>query len=240
MKERKTLAARLDGQVFPEEVSRKNPLAELGGLAHKVHRNLQDYGWHITVQKALAYLIRSVYFRQVYRIYRIKLAETKPSEDNDAHNFTFKILTPQNVDMITQIENIAEWLQGKLKDAIAAGHPCLVALDGDQVAGFNLINTDHATLVLVNLKKKLRRGRAWSEHIAVKKAYRRTGLGAQLRYRIFQDLKRRGFHRLYGGTLPSNAASLSLARSVGFQVVADVHYSKFFSFEKWRNKRVRG
>jgi GNAT superfamily N-acetyltransferase len=142
--------------------------------------------------------------------------------------------------MIAQIENIAEWLRGRLTEALTAGQLCLVALDGDEVAGFNLINFEHATLILVNLRKKLRRDFAWSEHIAVKKEFRKTGLGSQLRFRIFQELRRRGIRRLYGGTLRSNIASLSLARSVGFKEIGDIHYRKFFSIEKWRYKRVRG
>lgn len=223
-----------------EDFSLGNASLGLSGLVHKVLRNLQDYGWRITAHKTLAYLARSVYFRQVYRIYRIRLDATKLLEGLSNHNFTFKILTPQNVDMIAQIENIAEWLRGQLTEAIAAGQLCLVALDGDEVAGFNLINFDRATLVLLNLKKKLRRDFAWSEHIAVKKKFRRTGLGSQLRYRIFQELKKRGIRRLYGGTLRSNTASLALTRSVGFKEIGDIYYRKILSFEKWRYKRVRG
>ena len=224
----------------PDDLSRRNTSPGQSGLAHKVQRNLQDYGWHITVNKTLAYLFRSVYFRQVYRIYRINLDATKPPEDPSHPNFRFKILTTQNMEMIAQVENIAEWLRGRLTETIAAGQMCLVALDGDEVAGFNLINFDHATLVLVNLKKKLRRGFAWSEHIAVKKEFRKSGLGSQLRFRIFQELKRRGIRRLFGGTLRSNTASLSLARSVGFKEIGDIHYRKFFSIEKWWYTRIRG
>jgi GNAT superfamily N-acetyltransferase len=155
-------------------------------------------------------------------------------------NLTFRILTAEDRDAIAQIEAIAEWLRGRLQGAIAAGQPCLVALDGDRVAGFNLISLDHATIPLVNLTRKLRMDCAWSEHIAVRKEYRRAGVGAQLRFRIFHELERRGVRRLYGGTLVSNAASLSLARSVGFEEIADIHYCKFFSHEKWLYKRVRG
>ena len=226
--------------LVPVDPSHSNASPELGGLVHKVHRNLQDYGWQITLKKTLAYLVRAVYFRQIYRIYRIDLAGNKPSVGIGAHHFTFKILTPQNVDMIAQIEAIAEWLRGRLTKALADGQLCLVALDGDQVAGFNLINFDHATLVLVNLQKKLRKNFAWSEHIAVKREFRKTGLGSQLRFRIFHELQKRGIRRLYGGTLRSNIASLTLARSVGFKEIGDIHYRKFFSFEKWRYKRVRG
>jgi GNAT superfamily N-acetyltransferase len=208
-------------------------------MAHKFQRNLEDYGWRFTIQKILAYLVRSIYFRQVYRIYRIDLVATKPLEDSGKHNFTFKILTPQDGDMIAQIENNAEWLRRQLQGKISAGQLCLVALDGEQVAGFNLIDFEQANLVLVNLQKKLRRGLAWSEHVAVKKEFRRTGLASQLRYRIFEELKRRGIRRLYGGTLRSNAAALRLTRSVGFKEIGDIYYHKFFSLESWQYKRIR-
>ena len=173
----------------PEDFSLRNASPGSSGLAHKVYRNWQDYGWYITIKKTLAYLVRSVYFRQVHRIYRINLEATKPSMDFEKNHFTFEILTSQNLDMISQIENITEWLRGRLTEAVAAGQVCLVALDGDEAAGFNLINFDDATLILVNLKKKLRNGIAWSEHIAVKKGFRKTGLGSQLRFRIFQELR---------------------------------------------------
>ncbi len=205
----------------------------LGGLARKIRRNLDDYGWRITIQKTLAYLVRSVYFRQVYRIYRINLGATKPVENSGNRNFTFKILTAQDASLIAQVENIAEWLHRLLQGKIAAGQLCLVALDGENVAGFNLIDFEQATIVLVNLQKKLRHGFAWSEHVAVKKEFRRTGLASQLRYRIFEELKN-------GGTLRSNMASLRLTRSVGFKEIGDIHYRKFFSIENWQYKRIRG
>jgi L-amino acid N-acyltransferase YncA len=91
----------------------------------------------------------------------------------------------------------------------------------------------------VNLTRRLHPRCAWSEHIAVRKEYRRSGLGAQLRFRIFQELKLRGVRRLYGGTLVTNSASLALARSVGFKEIADVHYRKILSFKRWRYTRVR-
>jgi GNAT superfamily N-acetyltransferase len=209
------------------------------GLPRKVQRNLEDYGWHITLGKTLAYLVRWVYFRQVYRIYRIKLDAIKVPESCSKQDFIFKILAPHNLDMISQVENSAEWLRGQLKERIAAGQLCLVALSGEKVAGFNLVNLEQASLTLVNRKKKLRQGSAWSEHIAVQKEFRRAGLGAQLRYRIFELLKSRGIRKFYGGTLRSNTASLSLTRSVGFKEICDIHYRKFFTFENWKFKRVR-
>lgn len=224
----------------PEEFRFARRTAGLGALFQKVRRNLQDYGLSITLRKTLAYLLRAAYFQQVYRIYRIDLASAKPFVDNQIHSFQFKLVTPADLEWIAQIESIAEWLQGQLAEGLSGGQICLVALDGDKVAGFNLIGLETATLPLVNLQKKLRKGVAWSEHIAVKKEYRKSGLGSHLRFRIFQELKSRGFRRLYGGTLRSNTASLSLARSVGFRELGDIHYRKIFSFEKWWYTRARG
>src|ERR1700682_4455420 len=78
----------------------------LSRLSHKVQRNLDDYGWQIAVRKSAAYLLRAVYFQQVYRIYRIELDKAKLPQDFNRHNFIFKILTVQNVDMIAEVENI--------------------------------------------------------------------------------------------------------------------------------------
>ena len=237
--ERAVGPAVLDPPPPPSDVGPAQSAPELRGLFRKVRRNWQDYGWATAVKKTLAYLVRAVYFRQVYRIYRVKLAEAAPPVEGNIYNFKFKMHAPQDADAIAQIEGIAEWLRGSLHGAIAAGRPCLVALDGDRVAGFNLIRMDRATLVLVNLTRRLHPRCAWSEHIAVRKEYRKSGLGAQLRLRIFQELKRRGVHRLYGGTLVDNTASLALARSVGFKEIADVHYRKILTFEKWRYVRVQ-
>jgi GNAT superfamily N-acetyltransferase len=227
-------------KVAPEEKSHLDmPSLKPSGLAHKVQRNLEDYGWHITIKKALAYLVRWIYFRQVYRVYGIRLDTIKETKYSGDRKFTFHLLTPQNLEMIMQVENTAEWLRGQVKQKLAAGQLCLVALDGEKVAGFNLINLEQAFLILVDRKKKLHPGSAWSEHIAVKKEFRKSGLGAQLRYRIFEVLKSRGIHRLYGGTLRSNTASLGLTRSVGFKEICDIYYVKVLSFKIWRFKRVR-
>lgn len=222
-----------------QNAGQSQPAAPFSGLFHKVRRNWEDYGWSTAAKKTLAYLLRVVYFQQVYRIYRIKLEDAAPPGEGNVQDFQFRMLTARDTDAIAQIEGIAEWLRGRLRGAIAAGQPCLVAMDGDRVAGFNLIRMDRATLVLVNQTRRLHPRCAWSEHIAVCKDYRRSGLGAQLRFRIFQELKRRGVRRLYGGTLVTNSASLALARSVGFREIADVHYRKILSFKKWRYVRVR-
>ncbi len=211
----------------------------LSAFTHRLQRNLEDYGWSITLRKTIAYLFGFIYFKQIYRVYRIDLNARTQKECSAGKDFTFKILTPQDVNEITQIESMAEWLRGQLKERITSGYLCLVALDGSIVAGFNLISFDTGLLVLVNLKKKLRSGRAWSEHIGLKREYQKARLGSRLRYGVFEILRKRGVRWFYGGTLRSNIASLNLTRSVGFRVFADIHYVRLFRTQRWRVVRVR-
>ena len=56
------------------------------------------------------------------------------------------------------------------------GGLCVVALDGEKVAGFNLVSFNEVYIPLLELKKKFRKDQAWSEQITVSKDYRKQGL----------------------------------------------------------------
>lgn len=205
----------------------------------KFQRNLEDYGWPVTLRKGLGFLFKSIYVRQVYRIYRIDLTKPVHSAESGGHGLTFSILGAADDRAIHQIENVHEWLRGGLKESIQFGALCLAAFEGDVVAGFNLIGFGEVFMPLVNKRRTFHQGHAWSEQIAVHKDFRQKGLGALLRYRIFEELGRRGFKRLYGGALTSNIASLKLARKVGFREIVDIHYISVLGHDTWRYKRVK-
>lgn len=207
--------------------------------ALKFRRNIEDYGWLVALRKSSAYLLNVFYTHQVYRIYSIDLTKAHVSADSDGHGLTFKILSIDDDRAIEQIEDVHEWLRGELKDSIKRGALCLTAFEGDFVAGFNLIRFGEVTMHLVRKRRSFRPDQAWSEQIAVHKAFRQRGLGAQLRYRIFRELRERGFKRLYGGALSSNIASLKLARRVGFKEIVDIHYRRVLGRDSWRHERVR-
>jgi len=208
-------------------------------LVRKVRRNLEDYGWSVTLSKSLAYVFQVFYAHQVYRIYRIDLTAPRPSAQCEEQGLSFKILSPDDHQAISKIENVHEWLQGGLKESLRAGALCLVALQGEKVAGFNLIGFGEVFMPLVNKQRIFRKGDAWSEQIAVMKDFRQLGLGSQLRYRIFEELGRRGYKRLYGGALTSNVGSLKLARKVGFREIIDIHYFRILGRDIWRYKKVK-
>ena len=116
---------------------------------------------------------------------------------------------------------------------------CLVDLDNNKVAGFNLITFGKIYIPLINLTKTFNSYQAWSEHIAVRKDYRKKGLATQLRYRIFAELKQMNIKRLYGGTLISNIPALKLARKLGFKEFVEVDYLKLFGFSRCIYRKFR-
>ena len=208
-------------------------------LARKFQRNVEDYGSWVAAKKSLAHLLKLVYYRQNYRIYRIDLSRAPCEADLLPGNFSFRMLAPDDRSEIEQIENLAEWLRGSVRERIGSGDLCLVALHNGTVAGFNLITFGSAYIPLINLTRTFRSRQAWSEHIGVQKEFRQQGLASTLRYRIFDELRQRGFKRLYGGTLSLNVASLKLSRRVGFQEILEVHYTRVLGFQAWRYEKVR-
>jgi GNAT superfamily N-acetyltransferase len=207
-------------------------------LLRRFRRNLADYGWSATFRKTLSYAFWAIHLHRVYRIYRIDLSKWHPPADLCPNGLAFKIIGSDDQGVIQQIEERYEWLQGHLKKKIEGGGVCLAALQDDRLIGFNLIGFGNVNIPLGGLKRTFRRGDAWSEHIAVQKNARQKGLGSALRYRIFDELRKRGVKRLYGGALRSNLASLTLARKVGFSIIVDVHYLRTLGKRRWRFERV--
>ena len=72
-----------------------------------------------------------------------------------------------------------------------------------------------------------------------RKSFARQDWALNFDCEYFRNLRSEGFADCMEERLQSNIASLSLARSVGFKEIGDIYYRKFFSFEKWRYKRVR-
>ena len=203
----------------------------------KLIRNMRDYGFLIASQKALSYLFKAVYEHRTYRIYGLDLGTYQPREF-DHRGFEFKFIDRNTNGIIEQIEVMEEWLQGEVKKKLEKGSLCLVALDGNRVAGFNLVSFNQVPVPLVGMEKDLSPDEAWSEQITVHKDYRKNNLGSELRHRIFGELKIRGIRRLCGGTLSNNVANLALSKKVGFRELTDIHYTKIFRFKKWNYEEL--
>lgn len=204
----------------------------------KIKRNYRDYGSAITIKKIILKLFNLFYENQTYRIYRMRLSTFFKNDHNTDH-FYFKFIKPEEDFIINQIECMEEWLNGAVKKRLINGSICLVALDHDVVAGFNLISFGDIYMPIINLKRKFKLNEAWSEQTSVSIKYRRRGLATSLRYNVYNELMKKGIKRFYGGTHLSNIASQKLQKKVGSVEIADIHYKKLFFYEKWTFNRIK-
>ncbi len=207
-------------------------------VLRRFRRNLHDYGLVITLGKTLRSAAKRVYDARTYRIYRIDLHEaTVVPPSNDTLTFRFVEAGEQSV--IRQIERMEDWLHNRLDGRLCAGGLCLAALDGARVVGFNLVAFGSIEVPVIRGAWYFRPGTAWSEQITVRPAWRSKGVAAELRYRMFEALRRCGVRRFYGGTLATNRASRRLARKVGFREIIDVRYCNILGMPTWSYMRVR-
>lgn len=204
----------------------------------KFERNLQDHSLKVALRKSLLYVFRFAYEHTVYRLYRIDLVKSAAEQPTEIEGVTFKFLKPSDEASIRQVEQNSEWLSGTVKDRLAAGAICIVALDGEQLAGFNLVSFGEVYMPLIHLHRRFRSDEAWSEQIATVKTSRRKGLAAQLRYRIFKELRHRGIRTFYGAALHDNLPSLKLAQRVGFRQFVEIRYTRLFTRRRWRYVRL--
>lgn len=208
-------------------------------LIRQFKRNLRDYGLIITLRKSLVHMIGGIYRTCVYRICRMDLRhwEAKTLADD---GLEYRLIGPEEHELIRQIEELDDWLEGLLERRLRLGALCLIAQDGCKVAGFSLVSFGRVRISLIRVERTFKGRSAWGEQITVRPEYRRCGVGTALRYRVFAELKARGIARFYGGTLRLNTPSLRLARKVGLQEIIDVHYRKILRFEARHYTRLLG
>ena len=204
----------------------------------KFARNLQDYGWKAALNKSFAYVFRVFYEHSEYRLYKINLQTEATEAPSGTEGVEFRFISEGDEAAVAAIEENSEWLSRTVKQRLASGALCLAAFEGGHLAGFNLVSFGAVFMPLVNLSRTFRKGEAWSEQIATLKTFRKKGLASQLRYRIFEELRRRGVRKFYGGALTDNVASLKLARRVGFHEFVEIQYTRVLRSRKWRYVKV--
>lgn len=209
----------------------------LANFYRKFKRNWQDHGFVAALGKSTTFLFKFAIEKKSYRLYKINLEKWQPVEiENEP--FQFRLVEPEETDILEQIVNIEEWLDGLLLDKLKNGAICLVALQDRTVAGFNIVGFGKAEMPLINYQHQFRPLQAWSQQISVSKDFRRMGLAKKLRLNIFKILKERGTKKFYGGALASNTPSLKLAEKVGFSEFVEITYTKILFKKFWLFKRV--
>jgi L-amino acid N-acyltransferase YncA len=208
-------------------------------LLKKFLRNLKDYGFLIATKKVITYPLEKVYRRKDYLIYKKDLIKYIPNEKSNPL-FEYRFYESHNINeqTIKQILAMEEWLIDKINSILKHGGLCVVALDGDKVAGFNIVSFNEVYIPLLEMSKKFRNDQAWSEQITVSNDYRKQGLGSILRYKMFNELKNRGFRWLYGGTMWDNWSNIELSKKVGFEIFVKVSLKRLLKNKKYTYHRI--
>ena len=204
----------------------------------RVRRNLRDYGFRQTAGKILGSIIRVIFYTRAYTLYRADLGNLAlPISMNS--RFAFRFLKPDEVHYLAQIQEMEEWLLDGLADILNTGGKCLLALDGERLAGFNLVSFRKIRLPAICFTRRLRPGNAYSEQISIDTAYRGQNLGTSLRVELFRALREQGTRAIYGGSDVKNRANLALCRKVGLRTVADIRHVELLGFKGKQIKRRR-
>ena len=190
-------------------------------LIHKFRRNTLDYGWKTALRKALARVLLPWYEHRTYRIYRIGTHRESWSRPLAHSHVRFDLVHEDDKAVIAQIERECEWLRGQVRSRLRAGHVCVVAMDGDQVAGFNLIAFGHVLIPALRAHHVFREGTAWSDHIAVNRHYRQQGMASGLRQRVFEELGKRGCKTLLVVPRPRPVVRCDIELAVAFETGDD-------------------
>jgi len=205
----------------------------------KFKRNLTDYGFLIAVKKMILFPFTDIYKKKDIYVYKKDLTKYEPVEKtNPAFEYVFFEKNNITESVSNQLIAIEEWLFDKLNLILDNQGICLAAMDGDTVAGFNLVSFNEIYIPLVELKRTFRKNQAWSEQISVKKVYRKKGLGSILRYKMFNELKARGNKSLYGSTMTDNISNIELSKKVGFEIFAKIGFKRLLNRKNYTFEKV--
>jgi len=143
-------------------------------------------------------------------------------------NIDYKWLESKDTYIIEQIEEMEEWLTGKLESSVGNDKLCLAALKNNEVIGFYLISVSEIYLPFLYLKVLLNNEEAFGEQITVHKKYRRRGLATEIRSVAYMELKKRGIDTIYSTALTTNFASLKSIKKGGGKRIGQLLYKNVF------------
>lgn len=199
----------------------------------KISRNFQDFGFRITIQKSVSYFLKPLFESHSRILYRIKI-DAFPQIGSADNDYGFKLVNPDDDDLICQIETMEEWLVRRVKPMLLAGAVCMVALQRDHVAAFYLANLESSVIGKLHLEITLGQRDAFGEQITVRKTHRRRGLATRLRYFLYTYLKGNGITTVYGHRTLDNIASKKSAQKYHYEDLAKMQYVRFFNFQRLR------
>ena len=209
----------------------------MGILKRKFLRNINDYGLWISLKKIAGFSLNPFYQKKAFILYKINI-EATPKRTSPKNGLVFKLLKPEDTIFINQIEEMEEWLEGKVKPKLLAGGMCMAVIQNDRLIGFNLASLGEGFIPLLKLKVITRPDEAWSEQITIHKDYRREGLGSELRNRFYVELRKKGIKALYGHRQEFNITSEKSARRYISKYMVKAEYLSFLHYQRLRYAKL--
>lgn len=201
----------------------KKWLDNLITLKKKIVRNYRDYGFLICFKKSIFYLVKPIYSKTNVVLFKTDIKYINEKKLYNSH-LDYKLVEPKDSHIIKQIEEMEEWLAGKLESSIMNKKLCIAALKNKEVIGFYLISLDEIYLPLLYLKILLKNDEAFGEQITVKKKYRKKGLATDMRSVTYTKLKKRGVKKIYAAALNDNRVSLKSIEKGGGKRIGRLLY----------------
>jgi GNAT superfamily N-acetyltransferase len=203
---------------------------------HKLRRHVRDYGLLHTLGKVALYPLSWLYVSRNYRISRLDVNAAMAPSAGD-RSLQYRFITANDREIIAQIETMEEWLEGMIAPKLRAGDLCVVAMDGNTLAGFKLV-TFGRYIGIIDWTRTARPNSAWVYFIGVRHDLRGRGIASGLRNLMTAELKRRGVTRLYSGAMTFNVASLRSQGKSGYREIVDVRYRRILWFHWRRYSRI--
>jgi len=180
----------------------------------KFTRNLRDYGLFICLKKTIFYLAKPIYEKTNVILFKTDLESIEGKESYQS-NLDYKWVESKDTYIIKQIEEMEEWLTGKLESSVGNKKLCIAAIENEKLIGFCLISLGEIYLPLLYLKVLFKNDEAFSEQLTVHEKYRRKGLATEMRFVAYMELKKRGMNTVYSSTTIDKIASIKSIEKVG-------------------------
>jgi GNAT superfamily N-acetyltransferase len=207
-------------------------LIKLRNLKRKLYRNHIDYGLFILLRKVVTGIL-GIFYRNVRTIiYQLDM-ESNCRVLNHRDNLTFMLINGKDHFSLRKIEEMAEWLEGKLDpDLLTGKRICMGVFDKEKLIGFYVATFGEVFLPILSIKITLKHDEAWGEEIMINKKYRGKGIAGVLKHRIYRELQNRGVRSIYGCVGTYNKASLKSATKFQFKKAYYVRLFKILNSRK--------
>jgi GNAT superfamily N-acetyltransferase len=204
---------------------------DINQVYKKLNRNIKDYGLVASIKKSCPYIFRTIYDNRSWFVTKVDFAIGNTLR-NPLNSFDFRLIQENDSEIIGEIENLEEWLKGKVGEMLSDNHMCVVAFDRDRLIGFYLGGFKEHLIPNTKVKLLLNKNEALGVQITVKKDYRGAGLATDLRRTFYKEVQAIGIKKVFGYVATHNKSSLNSAKKVQATVLGILSYSRVLNHNR--------